>query len=94
MEPVFFGEVERTLVAYDVDKEDNSVIVTFHCYEDQISKVEIDGDNYIVTADAKAILDIATGKIGINESIERGFIQFEGNPNKLLAFRKMKLRNS
>lgn len=59
MEPVFFGEVERTLVAYDVDKEDNSVIVTFHCYEEQISKVEIDGDNYIVTAcDMESILKI------------------------------------
>lgn len=69
--------------AFYIEVAERSVCVEPYDYYDR------DG---LVTADAKAILDIATGKIGINESIERGFIQFEGNPNKLLAFRKMKLR--
>lgn len=67
--------------AFYVEVAERSICVEPYDYYDR------DG---LVTADAQAIIDISAGTIGIKESIEKGFICFEGNPDKLAAFRKIK----
>lgn len=68
--------------AFYIEVAQRSVCVEPYDYYDR------DG---LVTADAQAILDISSGKIGIAESLQKGLISFVGDPVKLVAFRKIKL---
>lgn len=45
----------------------------------------------LITGSAEAIINISDGKIGIKESLEKGLIFYEGNPDKLASFRRIKL---
>ena len=68
--------------AFYIEVAERSVCVEPYDYYDR------DG---LITGSAEAIINISAGKIGITESIEKGLIYYEGNPDKLVAFRKIKL---
>ena len=68
--------------AFYIEVAERSVCVEPYDYYDR------DG---LITGSGEAIINISAGKIGITESIEKGLIYYEGNPNKLVAFRKIKL---
>ena len=68
--------------AFYIEVAERSVCVEPYDYYDR------DG---LVTGSGEAIINISAGKIGITESIEKGLIYYEGNSDKLDAFRKIKL---
>lgn len=68
--------------AFYIEVAERSVCVEPYDYYDR------DG---LITGSAEAIINISAGTIGITESIEKGLIYYDGNPNKLEAFRKIKL---
>jgi len=68
--------------AFYIEVAERSICVEPYDYYDR------DG---LITGSGEAIINISSGKIGITESLEKGLIYFEGNPDKLVAFRKIKL---
>ena len=68
--------------AFYIEVAERSICVEPYDYYDR------DG---LITGSGEAIINISAGKIGITESIEKGLIYYDGNPDKLVAFRKIKL---